>query len=235
MLASKELRVKATFDLFVRFVDRVDWSFRGCQLWKARTDQDGYGVFQMGRQLKTRGHRIAYALYYGAVPEETNVCHSCDTPGCVRREHLWLGTNGENNRDRARKGRSAVGWRNGGAWNGGARLADDEVTAILEDPRTHMEIAKAYGIGHSSVSNIKNGGQRWRHVAKGRTDRRALLGPKALSDEQIRAIRDDPRSVRVAAAAPALVPSWRRLWFDLNNLSHIAARLSFVAGAQLVR
>jgi hypothetical protein len=172
MVPSKELRVKATFDLFVRFVDKVDWAFSGCQLWKGRTDKDGYGIFQIGCALKTRAQRAAYALYFGAVSGGKNVCHTCDTPGCVRREHLWEGTSGDNNCDRARKGRSAVGWRNGGAWNGSARLTDDEVIAILEDPRSHMEIAKTYGIGHASVSDIKNGGPRWRHVTKGRTDRR---------------------------------------------------------------
>jgi hypothetical protein len=52
-----------------------------------------------------RAHRFAYMLYKGDIPKGISVCHSCDNRTCVSLDHLWLGTNGENNKDAWEKGR----------------------------------------------------------------------------------------------------------------------------------
>lgn len=50
-------------------------------------------------------HRRAYAIWYGRVPAGLRVLHTCDEPRCCRPDHLWLGTQADNMRDMARKGR----------------------------------------------------------------------------------------------------------------------------------
>ena len=64
---------------------------------------------------KTRAHLIAFRLYHGDVPVTQKkgtkmvslcVCHKCDVPSCCNPDHLFLGTFGDNNNDRAEKGRS---------------------------------------------------------------------------------------------------------------------------------
>lgn len=62
-------------------------------------DKDGYA--QRG---KIRLHRVVFELYRGYLPKV--VMHSCDNPRCINPKHLVGGTQGDNNRDRAKKGRS---------------------------------------------------------------------------------------------------------------------------------
>jgi hypothetical protein len=54
-------------------------------------------------------HRIAWELTNGPIPAGLFVCHHCDTPGCVRPDHLFLGTAQENMQDASRKDRMLHG------------------------------------------------------------------------------------------------------------------------------
>jgi hypothetical protein len=75
-----------------------------CWLWGGYT-RDGYGKFLANRRLRL-AHRIAWELTHGPIPEGLCVCHSCDNPRCCNPVHLFLGSRGDNNRDRAQKGRT---------------------------------------------------------------------------------------------------------------------------------
>jgi len=76
----------------------------GCWEWSG-TKERGYGRFDIkGKHFKT--HRISWELTKGIILNGLCVLHHCDNPSCVNPEHLFLGTKGDNNRDRARKGRS---------------------------------------------------------------------------------------------------------------------------------
>jgi hypothetical protein len=78
-----------------------------CWLWDGGKDAGGYGKFSYGASGTCRAHRFAWSLENGPIPDEMIVCHSCDTPACVRPDHLFLGTTLDNIADKIAKGRQA--------------------------------------------------------------------------------------------------------------------------------
>src|SRR5438132_871214 len=81
----------------------------GCWLWTAsvKGPECPYGTFSAGGTRAV--HRISYELAFGAIPAGMFVLHDCDTPLCVRPDHLFLGTQQDNMRDMIRKGRQQHG------------------------------------------------------------------------------------------------------------------------------
>lgn len=83
----------------------------GCWEWQGTRTAQGYGGFRIGGTMR-KAHRVAWELTHGPIPpgagpHGTCVLHRCDNPGCVRPDHLFLGTNRDNARDREAKGRTA--------------------------------------------------------------------------------------------------------------------------------
>jgi hypothetical protein len=77
----------------------------GCLEWIGCRLPKGYGQIRVsGKTAMT--HRQAWELAHGPIPDGLNVLHHCDNPPCCDVLHLFLGTQAENNADRALKGRS---------------------------------------------------------------------------------------------------------------------------------
>ncbi len=74
-----------------------------CWLWTATLNNKGYGKFKLeGKRQDEYAHRVAWLIATGEPPPQ-DVCHDCDTPACVRYEHLFLGSDEDNMADMAAK------------------------------------------------------------------------------------------------------------------------------------
>lgn len=86
-----------------------------CWPWTASRTRAGYGQLQARRYSSQplTAHRVAWEVATGTAPGNLHVLHRCDNPACVNPEHLFLGTQRDNNEDRNRKQRTASGENNG--------------------------------------------------------------------------------------------------------------------------
>jgi hypothetical protein len=128
----------------------------GCWEWTGSRMKKGYGLIRHYFNGKTRvvlAHRVMAALYLGFSPDnETRVLHHCDNPPCINPSHLWLGTQGDNMEDAAKKNRAS-----------GSRLSLDDVRMIRKLGRrgvTHQKIAKQFGISRRYAGRICSGQKR---------------------------------------------------------------------------
>lgn len=64
--------------------------------------------------VKMMAHQAAWICVNGTIPPGMCVLHRCDNPQCINPEHLFLGTQDDNMKDMARKGRH-VGFKQ---WDG---------------------------------------------------------------------------------------------------------------------
>jgi hypothetical protein len=115
---------------------------------------NGYGRIHK-RAKGWRIHRIAFIIATGMVPEHL-ICHRCDEPLYWNVEHLFEGTNADNNRDMIEKGRR-------GAGNTELTEADFiRIRELLADGLSHTEISKRFRVSQPSISNIARRST-WRH------------------------------------------------------------------------
>lgn len=128
-----------------------------CWEWTAARLPAGYGRFTLGG-AEVRAHRVSYQWATGKDPGDLMVCHTCDNPGCVNPEHLFIGTALDNSDDKVKKKRHLYGEA-----HRKAKLTDDQVRLIRSDTRRQVDIAAAYGVTQGLIGMIKRR-EIWRHV-----------------------------------------------------------------------
>lgn len=140
----------------------------GCWLWDAYVNPFGYGMMRVGPRMEL-SHRVSYALFVDEIPECILICHKCDVPGCVNPEHLFSGTDADNNADMIAKGRSNPAHI--GMCHSLAKLNDNDVmeirTKLTFSGLTNIEISEIYNVSPSTISRVIRG-QSWSHLPMGR-------------------------------------------------------------------
>ena len=137
-----------------------------CWEWAGRKDGEGYGRICVQRKSLV-AHRVSWVIYHGDILNNLCVCHKCDNPGCVNPAHLFLGTMGENNKDRDNKGRGKTPMKKGsihkirGEKCSHSKLTEKEVLEILSKYEkyvyTYKMLAKEYHVGVNAIGKIIHG------------------------------------------------------------------------------
>jgi len=107
--------------------------------------------------------RVSYVAFKLEPIGDLLVCHSCDNVLCVNPDHLWLGTNADNSKDMANKGRTKD---QDGELNAAAKLTNESVLRIrhlIKCGITQREIAKIYGVSNGTI-NLIHKRKIWRHI-----------------------------------------------------------------------
>lgn len=131
----------------------------GCWEWSAhRCRKQGYGKTCLGGK-SFLAHRAMWTVHNGQIPPGADVLHRCDNPPCCNPDHLFLGDDFVNQRDRVAKGRHKGVPRNQrGEENKMAKLSEKEVLKIREIYATgrvsQRAIGLSYGVGQGLVSQI---------------------------------------------------------------------------------
>jgi len=136
-----------------------------CWVWKAGRDNLGYGFFRMvPQELMQRAHRVSWTLTNGQIPEALLVLHRCDRPSCVRPSHLFLGTNNENQTDKAAKGRASRTPPHFGEASPNHKLTTRQVQEIRRlyavGDVSQRELGERFGVGQVHIGRIVRG-DRW--------------------------------------------------------------------------
>jgi len=179
----------------------------GCYISDHGKDTWGYTIVGLnGKHVQL--HRLVYFIYYPSqnADDRSLVLHKCDNPGCVRFEHLFLGTHQDNVTDKCEKGRQAKG-----EINGRSILKESDVheifKSILENKfKTMGHIANQYVVSKDTILHILQG-KIWKHITKDYNlqvlrDKIYKKGPvgcersqSKFDKDQIKKIRSDNRCV----------------------------------------
>jgi len=139
----------------------------GCWLWMGAVNSAGYASVRHGGRV-VQAHRLVCELTHGTLGERV-ARHSCDQPLCVNPAHLVPGTQSDNANDRERRGR------------GFHRTQPERQVRCSSHPMSKLKIfdvlclrqmwltgefsqrqvAQAFGLSQSTVSNIVNNKTEW--------------------------------------------------------------------------
>lgn len=160
MTKSKNILIKNPLERFWKNIKFSDSNIE-CWEWVGRKSYKKYGIMKINSR-NVQAHRFSYELHSGKeVPENMLVCHTCDNPSCVNPNHLFLGTIADNNADRDKKGRKALGEK-----CGKSKLLEEDIRCIRQMfslGYSDSEISKYFSVWHTTIRAIRIG-RCWSHV-----------------------------------------------------------------------
>ena len=99
-------KVRANSTTLTTFFSKIEKKDSGCWEWTGTKNHQGYGVYSVKRRTHL-AHRLTLTLSLGKPLNDLQANHHCDNKLCVNPNHLYVGTQQDNIRDRDNRGRGA--------------------------------------------------------------------------------------------------------------------------------
>lgn len=160
-LTINKISEKIKFERLVKSFERHVIRKIGCWDWLGVLTKFGYPKIGSRYFNLWTGHRASWFIFNGEIPKGKCVLHRCDNPKCTNPEHLFLGTEKENIKDRCKKDRSAIGSKGGNSKLDEYKVK--EIKNLLKKGISQDSIAKKFDIHQTQISKIKLE-KTWRHV-----------------------------------------------------------------------
>jgi hypothetical protein len=135
--------------------ENIDIDVNECWIWQGSKHRQGYGSLRYKRKYSLV-HRIAWEVYIGDIPKGMKVCHKCDMTSCCNPKHLFLGTQKDNVKDGANKGRydnRKLGKRR----NKLIFEQVEEIKKLNSHGMTRKELQLKFEVGQTCIAKILNG------------------------------------------------------------------------------
>ena len=134
----------------------------GCWVWLGCKRKEGYGRISVkGRSEAT--HRMSYTLFNGTIPKGLLVCHKCDNPSCINPEHLFVGTDLDNSKDKIKKGRQFVLKGENVSNSILTNTKVMQIRSLCKDGLTLKEISEMFGVSITTIHRVKIR-KTWKHI-----------------------------------------------------------------------
>lgn len=150
---SEEKSLKNVIESFEEKVIKKE----GCWGWKGHIGSHGYACLSSAYLKTSRAHRISYIIHKGKIPEGLLVLHSCHNKFCTNPNHLRVGTQKENVKDKYESNRQYI------PSNLNAEKVK-EIKFILKNKKiSYCKIGKLYGVSATAIARIKKE-KTWKHI-----------------------------------------------------------------------
>jgi len=141
-------RAETLEEYFWRYTPR-DLSPDVCWNWTGALFTNDYGKKTYGQGLfqyqHYRMHRVSYELFKGPIPDDLQVCHTCNNKPCCNPKHLYLTTFAGNSSDAARDG----------LYEKILQPSDVlDIRCMYELGATYEQMAEKYNVGTSTITGV---------------------------------------------------------------------------------